>query len=86
MIVVVVVVVLLIIILMIIIITLITIMFIIVRIMIIASRQASRPAACHAIQPCVYRELRGCQGMGVVSNNRFDRALFSILYMFKPSR
>ena len=28
---------------------------------------------------------RGSQGMGIVSNNWFDRGLLSILYMFKPS-
>ena len=31
------------------------------------------------------RELRGSQGVGVVSNSWFDRALLSVLYMFKPS-
>ena len=33
---------------------------------------------------CIYA-IRGCQGMGVVRNNRFDRVLLSILYMLKPS-
>ena len=28
---------------------------------------------------------RGCQGMGVVSNNCFDRVLLSIIHTFKPS-
>ena len=27
----------------------------------------------------------GSQGMGVVSDNRFDRVSLSILYVFKPS-
>ena len=31
------------------------------------------------------RELRGSQGMGVVSYSWFDRVLLPILYMFKPS-
>ena len=29
-------------------------------------------------------ELRGSQGMGVVSNSWFDRALLSVLYMSEP--
>ena len=33
----------------------------------------------------VQRELRGSQGMGVVGNSWFDRALLSIAYMFRPS-
>ena len=32
-----------------------------------------------------WRELRGSQGMGVVSNNWLDCVLLSIVYMFKPS-
>ena len=28
---------------------------------------------------------KGSEGMGVVSNNRFDHVLLSILYTFKPS-
>ena len=31
------------------------------------------------------RELRGSRGMGVVSNNWFDRVLLSILCIFEPS-
>ena len=36
-------------------------------------------------QAWVWRELRGSQGIGVVSNNWFDRVLLSIRYMCKPS-
>ena len=35
--------------------------------------------------PVFWREQRGSQGMGVVSNNCFDRVLLSILHIFKPS-
>ena len=31
------------------------------------------------------RELRGSQGMGVISNNWFDGVVLPILYMLKPS-
>ena len=34
----------------------------------------------------VWREVRGSQGMGVVSNDLFYSCLFSIPYTFKPSR
>ena len=37
------------------------------------------------VAPSFWRELRGSQGMGVVSNSWFDYVLLSILYMFKPS-
>ena len=33
----------------------------------------------------VWTELRGSQGMGVVSSNWLDRVLLSTLSMFKPS-
>ena len=33
----------------------------------------------------LWRELRGSQGTGVVSNNWLDRVLRSVPYMFKPS-
>ena len=34
----------------------------------------------------IYRELRGSQGMGVVSNNCFDRVLLPILHICSPYR
>ena len=40
----------------------------------------------HVLQhTCMKREQRGSQGMGVVSNNWFDRAVLSIIHMFQPS-
>ena len=36
-------------------------------------------------EPKLKRELRGPQGLGVVSNSWFDRVCLSMLYMFEPS-
>ena len=42
--------------------------------------------SCYAmLSSGLWRELRGSQGMGVISSHWFDRVLFSVLYMFKPS-
>ena len=47
-----------------------------------------RPVAPDALpgrQTLFWKELRGSQAMGVVSNSWFDRALLSVLCMFRPS-
>ena len=49
-------------------------------------REGSRSCGFSAQEVAEFqRELRGSQGMGVVSDNWFDCVLLSILYMFKPS-
>ena len=56
-------------------------------------RRSSRPAAASArlagpqrpLWQEVQRELRGSQGIGVVSDKCFDRVLLSVLCVFKPS-
>ena len=48
-------------------------------------RFALTPSRAHSACPCVYRERRGSQGMGVVSNNWSDLDLLPLRYMLKTS-